>query len=35
MSQNSICMPMEGIEYWIWPERGIRTSKVGYPVKAS
>ena len=29
LSQDSIRMPLEGIGFWIWTERGSRASKVG------
>ena len=31
LSQNFICMPVEGSGYWRWPKRGDRSGRVGLP----
>ena len=35
LSQDSTSMPMEGIGYWIYLEKGSQESKVGCPGKAA
>ena len=34
-SQDSICMPLEGSEYWSYPKRGYRAGRVGWPGRAT